>query len=88
MWLFGTLWDRWQIAFKVATPLLHIAFSAAQIHGSMVFWRMYKKQRKLLKEDEERADSFKEENIDIALQSSAESVGPLVPPRGLLPESR
>ncbi|KAJ5390855.1 uncharacterized protein N7496_001923 [Penicillium cataractarum] len=76
MWLFGTLWNQWQIAFKVATPLLHIAFSAAQIHGSMVFWRMYKKQRKLLREEEERADSFKEGNIGIALQSSAESMFP------------
>ncbi|KAJ5887555.1 hypothetical protein N7495_007596 [Penicillium taxi] len=44
MWLFGSLWDRWQLAFKITTPLLHIAFSAAQIHGSLVFWRMYRKQ--------------------------------------------
>ncbi|KAJ5267613.1 hypothetical protein N7478_010421 [Penicillium angulare] len=53
MWLFGSLWSRWQIAFKVVTPLLHIAFSAAQIHGSMVFWRMYKRQQKYLEEVEE-----------------------------------
>ncbi|KAE8312138.1 hypothetical protein BDV41DRAFT_308498 [Aspergillus transmontanensis] len=48
--LFGSLWDRWQIAFKVVTPLLHIAFSAAQIHGSVVFWKMYKRQQKLEEE--------------------------------------
>ena len=53
MWLFGSLWDRWQLAFKISTPLLHIAFSAAQIHGSLVFWRMYGKQRRLMKENEE-----------------------------------
>ncbi|EAW12436.1 uncharacterized protein ACLA_064070 [Aspergillus clavatus NRRL 1] len=58
MWLFGSLWDRWELSFKIATPLLHVAFSAAQIHGSVVFWRMYKRQRRLIKEvslqDEER----------------------------------
>ncbi|KAK1148078.1 hypothetical protein N8T08_010713 [Aspergillus melleus] len=51
MFLFGCLWDRWQIAFKVATPLLHTAFSAAQIHGSIVFWRMYKRQQAFLNEE-------------------------------------
>ncbi|KAJ5727627.1 hypothetical protein N7493_005447 [Penicillium malachiteum] len=34
MWLFGSIWDRWGIAFKVLTPILHIAFSAAQVHES------------------------------------------------------
>jgi hypothetical protein len=77
MWLFGSLWNRWQIAFKVATPLLHLAFSAAQIHGSMVFWRMYKKQQRLLQKEISQADSFKEENIGIELQSSAESMPPV-----------
>lgn len=39
------------MAFKIATPLLHVAFSAAQVHGSCVFWRMYKKQCRLLQEE-------------------------------------
>ncbi|KAE8356833.1 hypothetical protein BDV28DRAFT_41288 [Aspergillus coremiiformis] len=52
--LFGSLWDRWQIAFKVVTPLLHIAFSAAQIHGSVVFYRMYRRQQRLLAEKSKR----------------------------------
>ncbi|RFU30948.1 hypothetical protein B7463_g5399, partial [Scytalidium lignicola] len=51
MYLFGSLWQKWQIAFKIATPLLHLAFSAAQIHGSIVFWRMYKRQSRLLAEE-------------------------------------
>lgn len=51
MWLFGSLWDRWQIAFKVVTPLLHIAFSAAQIHGSIVFWKMHRRQQRYLEQD-------------------------------------
>jgi hypothetical protein len=45
MWLFGSLWDRWTIAFKIVTPLLHVAFSAAQMHGSYVFWTMYRRQQ-------------------------------------------
>jgi hypothetical protein len=52
MWLFGSLWGRWRLAFKVVTPLLHAAFSAAQIHGSLVFWRMHRRQQRFLKEVE------------------------------------
>ena len=59
--LFGSLWDRWQIAFKVVTPLLHIAFSAAQVHGSVVFWKMYKRQQRL----EEETAGFDVESGDI-----------------------
>ncbi|KAI9926572.1 hypothetical protein ASPWEDRAFT_32022 [Aspergillus wentii DTO 134E9] len=67
MWLFGSLWNKWEIAFKVATPLLHIAFSAAQIHGSLVFWRMYRRQQRYMKEgilDAESAKVDKAENVD------------------------
>ncbi|OGM49000.1 hypothetical protein ABOM_003165 [Aspergillus bombycis] len=59
--LFGSLWDRWQIAFKVVTPLLHVAFSAAQVHGSVVFWKMYKRQQRL----EEETSGFDIENGDV-----------------------
>jgi hypothetical protein len=53
MYLFGNLWSKWQIAFKFSTPLLHLAFSAAQIHGSIVFWRMYRRQQSFAKEKSE-----------------------------------
>lgn len=33
MYLFGSLWDKWELSFKTATPILHVAFSAAQLHG-------------------------------------------------------
>ncbi|KAJ6141323.1 hypothetical protein N7470_010219 [Penicillium chermesinum] len=56
MSLFGLLWHQWQMAFKVTTPLLHIAFSAAQIHGSLVFWRLYRKQGEYLKREKEDAE--------------------------------
>ncbi|GES61224.1 hypothetical protein ATEIFO6365_0006068300 [Aspergillus terreus] len=48
MWLFGGLWNRWRLAFKIVTPILHVAFSATQIHGSIVFWKMYQRQRRLM----------------------------------------
>jgi len=32
------------------TPLLHCAFSATQVHGSRIFFSMWKKQKKLLAE--------------------------------------
>lgn len=63
MTMFGLLWQRWEIAFKVVTPLLHIAFSAAQIHGSLVFWRMYRKHSLFLlaeKDDEQVQQSIDE----------------------------
>ncbi|KAJ5093135.1 hypothetical protein N7456_008996 [Penicillium angulare] len=67
MWLFGSLWSRWQIAFKVVTPLLHTAFCTAQIHGSLVFWRMHKRQKKYLKEVEEDKAMWEASSSDFDL---------------------
>jgi hypothetical protein len=50
--MFGSLWDRWTTAFKVVTPLLHSAFSATQIHGSYIFYRMMRRQQRILREQE------------------------------------
>ncbi|KAJ5787069.1 hypothetical protein N7457_002059 [Penicillium paradoxum] len=55
MWLFGSLWEHWRLAFKVVTPMLHVAFSAAQIHGSLVFWRMYRRQQGFLNDADTEA---------------------------------
>ncbi|KAF8903665.1 hypothetical protein CPB84DRAFT_1773855 [Gymnopilus junonius] len=49
MFLFGTLWHRWPLSFKILTPLLHIAFSAAQLHGTRIFFSMWRKQEQKLK---------------------------------------
>ncbi|KAJ5502513.1 hypothetical protein N7463_005387 [Penicillium fimorum] len=64
MWLFASTWDRWRLAFKVVTPILHVAFSAAQIHGSLVFWRMYRQQKRFQMEadTEARENDIKAEN--------------------------
>ncbi|KAJ5963890.1 uncharacterized protein N7479_003766 [Penicillium vulpinum] len=58
MWLFASTWDRWRLAFKVVTPVLHVAFSAAQIHGSLVFWRMYLRQKGFQREADTEAKEF------------------------------
>lgn len=49
MYIFGILWHRWPLSFKVLTPMLHILFSAAQFHGTMIFYKMWKKQEHKLK---------------------------------------
>ncbi|KAN0073060.1 hypothetical protein V8E54_009174 [Elaphomyces granulatus] len=48
MYLFGSLWTQWRLAFKIVTPLLHLLFSATQLHGSLVFFKMCQKQERLL----------------------------------------
>ena len=45
MYLFGSLWNQWITAFKVVTPLLHIAFAATQFHGTRVFYGLWRKQQ-------------------------------------------
>ena len=50
MWLFGTLWKTWALSLKVATPLLHILFSAAQLWGAFIFYKMARQTRR--KQDE------------------------------------
>lgn len=67
MYLFGSLWAQWTTPFKIVTPILHIAFSATQFHGSRVFYRLWRKQSRLLQEgmargDEEGLGSKKEED--------------------------
>ena len=52
MYVFGSLWSSWTTAFKVVTPLLHVAFSATQVHGSLILYRMAKRQQRLNKEKE------------------------------------
>jgi hypothetical protein len=50
MYIFGILWSRWPLSFKILTPMLHIAFSAAQFHGTRIFYAMWRKQEQQLKE--------------------------------------
>lgn len=56
MYLFGSLWPRWTIAFKVTTPMLHVLFAAAQLWGSWNFWKMYQKQCQIIRAQEDGED--------------------------------
>ncbi|KAJ7710032.1 hypothetical protein B0H17DRAFT_915550 [Mycena rosella] len=62
MYLFGQLWSRWSLSFKIATPILHVAFSAAQFHGTRIFYRMWKKQERIIRDqqDEEKGTGVEE----------------------------
>ncbi|KAF2030189.1 hypothetical protein EK21DRAFT_112109 [Setomelanomma holmii] len=50
MYIWGWAWDRWTLAFKVVTPILHVVFSCAQLWGAYNFYKMWKKQKQLLRE--------------------------------------
>jgi len=52
MWLFGSLWDRWTLPFKIVTPMLHVIFSAAQLWGSRNFRSMWLSQQRKLREQQ------------------------------------
>ncbi|KAJ7109256.1 hypothetical protein C8R44DRAFT_884320 [Mycena epipterygia] len=78
MYLFGQLWSRWTLPFKIATPVLHIAFSAAQFHGTRIFYRMWKKQQKIIRDqrDQEKQAAKEEElgqqNVDPEVHFTSE----------------
>ncbi|KAJ7589463.1 hypothetical protein C8J56DRAFT_1076052 [Mycena floridula] len=52
--LFGSLWQKRTIEFKILTLILHCVFTAAQLHGSRVFWEMYKKEDGLYNQKDNR----------------------------------
>lgn len=45
MWLFGSLWDKWSLSLKVVTPFLHLLFSAAQLWGAWIFYKLAREQQ-------------------------------------------
>ncbi|KAK6532554.1 hypothetical protein TWF281_006739 [Arthrobotrys megalospora] len=49
MYLFGILWSEWELSFKIATPLLHIAFLAAQLHGTNILRKMMIREGKRMR---------------------------------------
>ena len=47
LWIFGTLWEKWNLAFKIVTPSLHVLFTVAQLWGAWVFWIIAKKEARM-----------------------------------------
>lgn len=46
MVLFGLLRQEWPVALKIATPLLHMLFSCAQLWVAWVFYGLAKQQQR------------------------------------------
>jgi hypothetical protein len=67
MYLFGSLWHRWTLAFKVVTPILHVLFSAAQLWGSFVLFKMWKRQQGLLINSKVSVNEISERSRGIGL---------------------
>jgi hypothetical protein len=54
MTLFGQSWDKWELSFKVITPILHVLFTVAQLHAARILLAMWAKQKAAVSEEEER----------------------------------
>lgn len=52
MFLFGSLWDKWPLSLKIATPFLHALFSSAQLWGVWIFYKMATDQQTKYKNKE------------------------------------
>ena len=50
--LFGESWSKWELAFKIVTPILHVVFTAAQLHGSRILLSMWRKEKRKLAQEE------------------------------------
>jgi hypothetical protein len=50
MYFFGLLWNNFSLGLRISTPILHIAFTAAQLHGTRIFYTMWRKQERLIRE--------------------------------------
>ncbi|BFZ57656.1 hypothetical protein PYCC9005_004709 [Savitreella phatthalungensis] len=70
MYLFAKHWPIWDYAFKVLTPILHLCFAAAQLHGGRIFLSL---SRKMAKEEREKQQhsSDPESVTGLSLCSSA-----------------
>ncbi|KAH7380560.1 hypothetical protein DE146DRAFT_302984 [Phaeosphaeria sp. MPI-PUGE-AT-0046c] len=48
-YFWGSAWQRWTLAFKIVTPILHCIFCAAQLWGAYNFYTMWQGQKKKMK---------------------------------------
>lgn len=84
--LFGESWSRWELSFKIVTPILHVVFMAAQLHGSRILLSMWRKERRKLAEEDaqirdiegavvtsKRKDIADEEEIRVIAHAVADS---------------
>jgi hypothetical protein len=69
MTLLGQSWDRWELPFKIVTPMLHTLFTVAQLHCAKVLFKLWLKEKRRAYEANiaDKADS------DIGSGSDADS---------------
>jgi hypothetical protein len=62
MYFFGLLWNDFSLGLRISTPILHIAFTAAQLHGTRIFYTMWRKQERLIggRDDLEKSPGLQE----------------------------
>ncbi|KAJ6548421.1 hypothetical protein B0H19DRAFT_1211516 [Mycena capillaripes] len=53
--LLGTIPETITLPFKITTPVLDIAFSAARFHETRMFYRMWRKQEKIVLDQQDAA---------------------------------
>jgi hypothetical protein len=73
MYLFGSVWDRWTIAFEVTTPMLHLLFMSCQLWGSYNFYKMYKRQQRLIVKKEGNEVDIEEQRQPIEPEQAKEA---------------
>ncbi|POS77282.1 hypothetical protein DHEL01_v204311 [Diaporthe helianthi] len=76
MYMFGSLWNRWTLAFKITTPMLHVLFAAAQLWGSWNFYCLYQRQCRFLVASREQ-DARTTEEAKPAVDKSSNPVNVL-----------
>ncbi|KAJ8062856.1 hypothetical protein OCU04_008110 [Sclerotinia nivalis] len=81
MFLFGSLWDRWTLAFKMTTPMLHVVFMAAQLWGTWNFVGLYRRQGVLMREMEKRGEE--EAGLGMGMEEERGSVSEVEEERGI-----
>lgn len=47
LWIYIALFHRWHTALKVATPLLHVLFTAAQLWSAWCLWKLGNREKAL-----------------------------------------
>ena len=71
MYLFGISWNRWQLAFKITTPMLHVLFMSCQLWGTYNFYKMVQRQKRIIR-DQER-EQGKHEDTELGTKKMEES---------------
>lgn len=88
MWFFGDDWKVWTLAFKIATPILHVIFSAAQVWGTVNWYQMWRLEEKKLRELQTTHDSSVNADVEKRAGESSTTIAVDRPEQNLSKELR